>query len=243
MSITSAEFKKALESLENGAELLEFHAAAVAQEKEYGKSKYSEKDKEAANLRKYKSYIKDLGWDGESDPEDFVVSIKTSLEGRQEEGNVQLSEVTKQLAKLQKDFEKAQGELQIEREQRASLQQQNKIKTIESTLAPKLSEQFYGHNFMIKALMADGQVDLNEEGQVIFKNGDSVMDLEKGIKWLGETHADARKNTQKAGGGSTPANQGNKPKYTQAQIDAMTPQQMAADIANVNASLKAAAAG
>ncbi len=41
MTINSAEFKKALEALENGAELLEFHTAAVQQEKEFGKAKYA----------------------------------------------------------------------------------------------------------------------------------------------------------------------------------------------------------
>lgn len=240
MTISAAEFKKAIEALENGAELLEFHTAAVAQEKEFGKTKYAEKDKEAVGLRKYKALIKNLGWDGESDPEEFVTTVQANLENRQTEGNAQMVEVTKQLKKLQKDFETSQTELQAEREQKTALQQQNKLKTIENTLAPKLSESFYGHNFMIKALIADGQVDLDEKGQVIFKNGESVMEFDKGLKWLEETHSDARKNTQKPGGGSVPANQGGaKPKYTMAQIDSMTPAQLAADIVNVNASLKA----
>lgn len=241
MTISAAEFKRILEGLENGAELLEYHTSAVAQEKEYGKSKYAEKDKEALNLRKFKTLIKGLGWDGESDPEEFVNSLNETLTNRQSEGNTQLTELTSQFKKLQKDFEKTQGELTAEREQRAELQRQNKLKTIENTLAPKLSEQFYGHNFMIKALIADGQVDLNEAGQVIFKNGESVMELDQGLKWLEETHADSRKNTQKPGVGSTPANQaGPKAKYTMAQIDSMTPEQLAADMVNVNASLKAA---
>lgn len=241
MTINSAEFKKALEALENGAELLEFHTAAVQQEKEFGKAKYAEKDKEAVNLRKFKALIKNLGWDGESDPEEFVTGLNETLTNRQSEGNTQLTELTQQFKKLQKDFEKTQGELATEREQRAELQKQNKLKTIENTLAPKLSEQFYGHNFMIKALIADGQVDLDEKGQVIFKNGESVMEFDKGLKWLEETHADARKNTQKPGGGSVPNNQGGpKAKYTMAQIDSMTPEQLAADMVNVNASLKAA---
>lgn len=243
MTITSEEFKKALESLENGAALLEYHTEAVNKEKQYGVTKYSEKDKEAAKLRKFKSVVKELGWDGETDPEDFVAVVQEKLEGRQNESSGQLSELTSQLKKLQKDFEKAQTELQTEREQRTALQQSNKLKTIESTLTPKLSEQFYGHNFMIKALLADGAVDLSEDGQVIFKNGDKQMDLDAGLKWLGETHADARKNNQKAGSGSQPSTQGSRPKYTLDQINSMTAEQAAADIVNYNASLKAHAAG
>jgi hypothetical protein len=237
--MTWEEFKKALEALENGGELLEYHAGALDKEKQFGIQKYSEKDKEAAKLRKFKSSLKELGWDGESDPDEFVNSVKDKMEGRQNESNSALSDLTKQLKNLQKEFDKTQTELQTEREQKTSLQKQNKIKTIESVLTPKLSESFYGSQFIIKALIADGQVDLSEEGQVIFKNGDKTLDLDAGIKMLGETHADARKNTQKPGAGSQPANMGSKAKYTPEQLNSMTAEQAAADIVNYNASLKA----
>lgn len=167
--MTWEEFKRALEALENGAELLEFHASALDKEKQFGIQKYSEKDKEAAKLRKYKGSLKELGWDGESDPEEFIANVKDKLEGRQAESNTALTDLNKQFKQLQKEFEKTQGELQTEREQRTTLQKQNKTKTIESALQPKLAEQFYGSQFIIKALIADGQVDLDEGGQVVFK--------------------------------------------------------------------------
>lgn len=241
MPMTSEEFERALKSLENGESLLEYHNDTVSKEKQYGMKKYDSKDAEAKSLRKFKSVIKNLGWDGESDPEEFVALVNEKLVGRQDDDNSQLGELNKQLKKLQKDFETTNKELQTEREQKTQLQQQNKIKTIESTLSPKLSEQFYGSNFLIKALLADGQVDLSDDGQVVFKRGEDVLDLDAGLKWLGETHADARKNTQKAGSGSQPRSQGSGPKYTMDQINNMTKEQAAADIANVNASLKALA--
>ena len=241
--LTSEEFKAAIASLENGQDLLEYHHSAVEHEKQYGKTEYSRKDKEAQSLRKYKKLFKELGWDGESDPEEFATKTQEVLTGRQEQGNTDLANLNKQLTKLQKDFEKTQTELETERTQRAELQKVNRLKTIESTLTPKLSEEFYDANYLIKALIADQAVDLNEEGQVVFKKGEDVLDMDSGLKWLSETHADARKNKQNPGSSSQPSQQAARPKYTLQQIDAMTPEQAANDIENVNASLEALSAG
>jgi len=237
--MTPEEFKKLLEALPNGAELLEHHAAAVSTEKNRGIEESRKGNKESQSLRRFKTAVEKLGYDGEADLDAFVETLTATVEGKQTQGSTELSELQKKISKLQKEFESSQKELNTEKEQRASLQQQNKIKTIEAKLGPKLSDDFYGSQFIIKALLADGSVDLDDSGEVIFKQGDKVLKIDEGIKWLGDTHSDARKNKQTAGAGSQASNQANRPKYSLEQLKAMSPTEVSADLANVNASLKA----
>lgn len=239
MTISTEEFEAALKALENGADLLEYHATTVNAEKSTGINEVRKRDKENQGLRKFKIIYKDLGWDGETDPEEYGLKLKDTLEGRQGDANTEVSTLKKDLLKLQKDFGKTQLELQTEREQRETLQKQNRLKTIENVLTPKLSEEFYGAGFMVKALIADNLVDIDETGKVVFKQGDDIIDLDSGIKKLGETHAEARKNKQTGGSGTKPNMQPNGPKYTAEQINSMTVEQAAADIDNYNASVKA----
>lgn len=238
MPVNQEEFKKALEALPNGSELLEFHVSAVTAEKSRGIEESRKTNKEAQALRKYKQIVEKLGYDGEQDLEEFAQSLSETIEGKTSKGNSELSDLQKKIAKIQRDFEASQNELKTEREQRTALQQLNKVKTIESKLGPKLSEEFYGSQYLIKALLADGLVDLDDSGEIIFKQGDQTIGFEEGFKKLSETHAESRKNKQAAGAGSQASTQASRPKYSRDQLKAMTPEQIAADLANVNASLK-----
>jgi hypothetical protein len=241
--LTSAEFKKALESLENGNELMEFHTAAVDKEKQTGIDKYRQKDSEVKKLKVFKSAIKKLGWDEESDVEDFSNTLQDTIEGKQNQENTELGKVQSQLKKLMRDFEKTQKELSVERENASKLQQQNKLKSIENTLTPKLSETFYNAGFMIKGLIADGKADLDESGNVVLKNGDEVMDLDSGINWLKDTHADAVKNTQRSGSSSTSSSTGSGAKYSKQQLQAMSAEDAAKDLEAFEESYYAQASG
>lgn len=238
--MTFEEFKAALEHAENGSALMAFFTEAVNAEKTRGISEKSSANKEAQGLRKYKQAFEKLGYDGETDLEEFVETTIKAIEGQGFKGSTELTDLQKQLKTLQKSYEKTAQELTTEKEQREVLQKQNKIKTIESKLNPKLSEEFYGSNFILKALLSDGAVDLDDSGEVIFKRGDQQLSLQDGFKWLTETNADARRNKQQSGAGSQAAHGGNQTvKYTPDQLKAMTPQQIANDIVNVNASVKA----
>lgn len=238
--MTFEEFKAALEATEKGAALLEFYSQAVNAEKVKGISEKSTANKEAQNLRRYKLAFDKLGYDGEADLDDFVEMMAATIESRGMKSTTELTELQKQIAKLQKNFESSQKELTEEKQQRETLQKQNKIKTIENKLSPKLKDEFYSDNFILKALLADGQVDLDDSGEVIFKNGDRQMSMTEGLKWLAETNAGSRKNKQQGGANSQAAQGGTQTvKYTAEQMKALTPQQIANDIANVNASVKA----
>jgi hypothetical protein len=233
MTISQEEFRQALEGLDNSEELLEYHNSAVLSEKNRGVEQNRKNNKQNQNLQQYKRFVEELGWDGQTSLEEF----KESLTENDSKSSGEIQDLNKNLLKLQKEFEKSQVQLQQEREQRANLEKVNKIKTIESTLSPKLSDKFYGSNFMIKALLADGAVDLDENGNVVFKKDDDLLNIDEGIKWLSDTHSDARKNLQRGGIGSNPTGISAKTKYTLDQIKAMTPQQIADDVSEVNKSM------
>lgn len=242
MPVSAEDFKAALSKLDNGDELLEFHTASVNAEKDRGIQSRREANREAQHLRRFKIAMEKLGFDPKdesADIEAFVDNIAVKMEADTTKATGELAELQATLKKLQREFEKGQKELTTEREQRSQLQQQNRIKTIESKLAPKLQEEFYGAPFIVKSLIADGMVDLDEAGDVLFKKGDEQLSMADGLKWLQETNADARRNKQNGGAGSAGGSvQPNRPKFSLEQIKSMTPQQMQANIADVNESMR-----
>ena len=231
------EFLKALEALENGRDLVEFHTQQVTAEKTRGIEERRKANAEAQGFRRFKIGFEKLGWDGESELDDFIGTIKQTVEGTGVQTSTELADVTKSLNRLKSDFEKTQKELATEKSEREKLQTQNRNKTIESKLT-NLNDEFYGAQYLIKSLIADQTVDLDETGELIYKKGDQVLTKEDGLKWLQETNSGNRKNGQKPGAGSKGSTTNAGSKYTMDQIKAMSAQEVQADLANVNASLK-----
>jgi hypothetical protein len=197
------------------------------------------KNHENQRLKAFQKAFERLGFDKEeSELDGFVEGIVAKMEDDGIKSNTQLGELQKTLTKLQRDFEKTQKELGTEREQKTQLEKQNRQRTIESKLLPKLQEDFYGANFIVKALLADGSVDLDETGEVVFKKGDTVMPLADGLKTIAEQNSDARKNKQTGGAGSSASVQPNRPKYTIEQIKSMSAEQVQANISDVNESMR-----
>lgn len=240
MPLSLEQFRAVLEKLPEGADLLEAHVAAVNAEKQKGIEISKTKNHENQRLKTFQKGFEKLGFAKEDleELDGFVDGILAKMENDAIQGNGQLTELQKTLAKLQKDFDKTQKELSAEREQRSGLEKLNKTKTIESKLLPKLQEDFYGANFIVKALLADGTVDLDDNGEVVFKKGDQVLTLTDGIKSIAESNADARRNKQTGGAGSSASAQSTSPRYTINQIKAMTPDQVKANLADVNASMR-----
>jgi chromosome segregation ATPase len=188
-------------------------------------------------LRKFKIALEKLGFDkDDTELDSYVEDLASKIDDKAGTG----SELQKQLQKLQREFSIAQTELKAERDQREQLQKQNKVKTIEQKLGKLLSDEFYGAPFILKSLILDNQVDLDEAGEIIFKQGDRQLDMKAGLKWLTDTNAEARKNKQNGGAGSPPGAGPAKTKYTLDQIKSMTQDQIMANLADVNDSVKAA---
>jgi len=244
MPVSAEQFKEALSKLPNSEDLLEYHAGAVASEKERGITAHREVNKEAQRLRKFKQAFEVMGYDPNSqvDIDAFASEMMDKIDKTKASATTEIGELQKVLKKLQSDFTAAQTELKTERETRTSLEKQSRLKTIEGKLLPKLKEDFYGAEFMVKALLADGAVDLDEAGEVVFRKGETVIPFTDGMKGLAESNADARRNKQAGGAGSSSSTQPNRPKFTLDQIKAMDPKTMQANIADVNESMRAASA-
>jgi len=196
----AVEFKRALEALENGSDLISFFENAVSAEKNRGINEYRSVNQ---RLKKYKEALDRLGYDGVADLDEFTNTLLDTVDGKAVQGSGELSELQLNLKKLQRSFEQAQSELKGEREQRETLQKQNKIKTIEGRVTPKLSEDLYGAQYLVKALIADGALDLDESGEIIFKNGEQVLSYDDGIKHIVNTNTDSRRNKQVPGASTT----------------------------------------
>ena len=236
--ITLDAFKASLSKLENGSELLEFFDSSVSDEKTKAIDITRKANREAQSIKKA---FNRLGYDGVANVDEFVDVLLETIDGKATTQTTELSELQNTVKKMQRSFEQSQGELKTEREKSESLHKQNKIKTIESKLTPKLNEDLYGANYLVKSLIAEGALDIDEEGNITLKNGELVLSYDDAVKHLVNSNTDARRNKQVSGAGSSAGTNGkvqNKPKYTMDQIKAMKPEEAAADIKEVNESMK-----
>jgi hypothetical protein len=214
------EFKTVLEGLPDGKgkDLLDFHVNTVENEKQVGISKVSNRNKEAERLRRYELAVKNLGYDGESDLTEFVTGLKATTETADQK-DVTLTDLQKQLQKLSADFSKTQGELQTERQTAQDLKNKAKKEKIKSTLISTIGDKIYGPEGQINSLIYNGEVDLNENDEVVFKGKDDlIIPLNDGIKSFLETHQDIVKNSQKPGGGAQPVGAPNSEKSDEERL-------------------------
>lgn len=239
MPMSKEQFEAAIAKLDNKDEILEFFTSSVDAEKNKAIEDHRVKNKEnqqlKENLKGLKSLLAEIGWDETGDSKAFIETLKQTVAGKEELE----AGANKEVQALRKSLEKIQNDLKAEQDQRVALQRQNKIKTLENTLTSKMQD-LIGHNFIIKSMIADGAVDVDDNGEVVFKEGDDVIKLDDGLKKFVAKHPELKKNSQVAGSGSRPNGSGNtKVKYTKEQLDSMTQEQAAADITNYNESFKA----
>lgn len=227
------EFKKALEGLENGNDLLSYHNSMVEAERTKGKEITHKNNQENQKLRKYKTYLEKMGYEDDMPLEKLKEAISSNIEA-----NDKIQELTSQVEGLTSQLQESQDRLNAEMEQRQRIEKDSINSTIRSLLYPKL-DKFNGADLLIDSLFANDNLGLDEKRNLVFKVDGKSKDVDEGLKWLSDKHADLLKNMQKGGSGSNPGGTAGKPKYTMEQIKAMTPEQAAADMAEVNASLAA----
>jgi len=245
--MTQEELKAKLEGIEGGLDLYAAHMAMVQAEREKGINSRHEANSEAKGLRRFKIALEKLGYNAEEDGDldewvSDIVNKMADVGKSSTQKDSQLSELQSQLKKLTKQFQTTQEELGNEKKTRAEVETKAKQRTIQNKLQKVLNDEFYGADFLIKSLISDGVVDLDENENPVFKQGDQTLNLDKGVEWLRQTNADARKNGQKPGSGSSPASGGSvkqRPRLTVEQIKGMSRKEIMDNMADVDAAMAA----
>lgn len=243
MPMSLEAIKAIVEKLEGGSEVLDSIVGLIETEKQRGIAERKKANGEAQTLRKYKIALEKLGYDKEG-PEDLDAYIDSLGEARSTSQAVEqsgfkpgeLGEVSKQLAKLRKDFDASKLELSAEKAIATELRTKAAHATLRSRLTDALKDKVYGHDLLAENLISNNKVIL-EEDQVYFIDGDTRKEFDSGIQDILEKRTDILKNTQKGGAGSTP----NKPtvnkKYNYEQLSNMSKEDIKANLADIRQSL------
>jgi len=179
-------------------ELKEAIVSKINEEKEKGISSYSKKDRE---VLKYKNALKDLGYDHEkyNDVQEFIES-KKSVEQTATDSKLTIATLNDKLNELT-------ATLESEKAQAEAIKRSAKENKLTAELTKTIGGEFYGADYLIKSLITDGKVDLDEAtNQVFFKNGDDLIPFEKGVEKLKEENRDMLKVTQAGGTGDKGGN-------------------------------------
>ncbi len=171
--------------------LLEGVIDVVNSEKTKGQQAYKKKDKE---VLKYKSVIKELGFDNdEGDVSSFVSGIKDKLTNTDKNKS--------KYAQMSEKLDDVLGELNKERDASKRLRQSNIKEKITNKLTKSIGDKLYGANYVIESLVTSGKVAMDEDNNIYFKDGDDVVTFDKGVAKVLEDNKDMQKVSQNKGTG------------------------------------------
>lgn len=208
------EYKTFCETLPNGKgkELIDFHLAQVAAEKETHIKETNQRNHENEKLRKYKIAFEGLGYKDDVDLNEFTKKLKTEPEQALQQKDMTLADVTKKLNDITTQFTTAQQELVSER-------MKAKTEKIKGVLLDSFKGKVYAHDIVSGDLVSSGRVDLDNTGKVVFVNEDkTTKKLEDGIKDFMTSRPDLVINEQRPGGGSRPTGGGSDPTTDQERL-------------------------
>ena len=159
--------------------------------------------KKASDIEgKYNPLVKtltDSGLNFDTDISEQIASLKGGKEKATDEASRKIA-----------SFERQLQEIKTEKE---ALTIKAKRKTAEASFSASLAENFYNGNVMLKALLADGVLGVDDDDKPFVKIGEEIFDPATGITKLREhpDYKDGAKNKQNAGGGSTDSGGGKTP--------------------------------
>lgn len=190
--------KSALLAQENGEQLYEAVTGAIAAEKERGIQSTKKVKSEIDGLKKYKSAVNDLGFDGTVELTDFVSGLSGKMKGAEKDTS-ELSQLRTTVNTLQSRFDDSQKKLSESEEKRRS-----------SMIMGKLMSDFKGKVFSeqanAKVLLSEGHVTLNDADEVVWNTADGQVSYDDGLKSFLDKNPDIVRNSQNGGGGSKPSN-------------------------------------
>ena len=200
MSKSLEEIKADLEGLKK-PELMEDLLALINEEKERGIDSHRKANREAENLRKYKKSFEALGLSQDDNLDEFVSSLidKSSRTESNSSSSLTLKSLNEQISRITKERDS-------ERQKSQEYQAKAKSKTISAKLVGTLSDKVYGADLLVRSLISDGTVDLDDNDNVVFKMNDETLSYETGINKLLEQRKDIVKSNQTGGAGTKVGN-------------------------------------
>jgi hypothetical protein len=216
-----------LETLAGGKELAETVVNLVETEKQRGIQETGKRNKENQHLRRFKQSFEALGYDESVDLDGFTASLVKKVNYKPSDDDVSQSKLT--LKTLNDQIQKLTNDLQNERNV-------SKTKTISAKLISSLTDKVYGADLLVKSLISDGQVDLQND-EVVFKHGENYVGFDEGIKNILEQRKDIVKNSQVPGSRTNGSGVSDIPRNINDLIANGSPEQIQANLAEIKKSL------
>ena len=234
MAITSIEdLRQVLKDSPAVEEIVGFVNAQVEAEKQQGIATHRKANNEAQGLRKWKTAMETVGYQGEPDGIEEWLAEKTKAQPEKKGGP------DPEIEKLRREFKKAQEALIAEQQKAAAIKAASDKRLIKARLSESLRDNMHAYDLLADSLINDGRVRLTEDERVVFVDGDNEIDYEVGLKKLRESRPDLMKNTQAPGARSNGRPVQGTPVYTFDRLRGMTQAEMVANMADIDASLKA----
>lgn len=186
-----------LKGVEGGEELSKDVEGLVLHERNFGKSQVEQLRSKNSELL---SALKSVGFEEGSEIEGFSKALKEKIE-LANKSREQLSAGEQQVLQLQRQMDEINSKLSKETELRTKAENDRKLSTINSSLMNKLTKRIKAPDVHAKNIITDGLVDLSDDGKtVIWKDGEAVVDLDKGLESYFDRYKDTLINEQKPGG-------------------------------------------
>ena len=177
--------------------ILELHKQAVESERNHGISASRKKGEEVKKYMTEINRIRDIANEHEIDisDDDLPKAIAEKLKTFKA-ASVDKDEYASKLSRLEKQI------AEISQREQAAQQKVNTLKLTDA-LSQAMGDFFHAKDYVIKNMIASGEVKIDENGSIVFLDGDDELDLQKGIESLKKKRPDLVKNISTPGGGSS----------------------------------------
>jgi hypothetical protein len=154
-------------------------------------------------LKPFKAALEEAGFDGNGDPKDFILTLKTATETGKKAAT-EKTELEKQFSSLQSQMKTILENKKADDEEKDRLRQERKGAVLREKLMKDIGEKLVNGEDSVKILIHEGAVDLDESGKPVFKSGETVIAYDKGVKDFLKAREPYLKDKQTGGAHSAP---------------------------------------
>lgn len=208
MAKTLEDVKAALKALDNGDELIEA-LSGLALDAESTKKSFSTLTNTHNRIM---SELRGVGFSGgdTAAAASFLAELKGKLEQAKElestltEKEKKVTGSTAEIQRLEKAINEMKAVMAADKEKATKAERALIARQIKDTVVPKLRDRIYSADLRAERLIEAGLITRDEAGNIVYKNGDEAIELDKGIEQylLDPSNKDDLKNIQSRGAGT-----------------------------------------